>query len=110
VGTYRRALDAYGDEVPLSQFAANAFTGVMNLEAVIDDLGPDNVTPDAIIETLRAGTDVASFMTDTYTCDAGVVSSPITCVRGRRVYEVSGSELADLSDQWYDGTTDVVLG
>jgi branched-chain amino acid transport system substrate-binding protein len=109
VSTYRRGLDTYGDDVPLSQFAGNAFTAVMNVKAVIDGIGADNVTPDAIIEALRAGKDVASFMTDTYTCDSSVASSPITCVRGRRVFEVTGSELSDLSDQWYDGTTDVEL-
>ena len=110
VSTYRRALDTYGDDVPLSQFAGNAFTAVMNLKAVVDELGPDVVTPDGIIEALRDGTDVPSFMTDTSTCDGGVVGSPITCVRGRRVFEVSGTELTDLSDQWYDGTADAEFG
>jgi hypothetical protein len=110
VGTYRRALDTYGEDVPLSQFAGNAFTAVMNVKAVIDELGPDGVTPAAIIESLRAAADMPSFMTDTATCDGGVTGSPITCVRGRRVFEVSGSELADLSDQWYDGTAEAVLG
>jgi branched-chain amino acid transport system substrate-binding protein len=110
VSTYRRALDTYGEDVPLSQFAGNAFTAVVNLKAVVDDLGPDAVTPDAIIEALRAGTDVPSFMTDTATCDGGVSGSPITCVRGRRVFEVSGTELSDLSDEWYDGTPEAELG
>jgi hypothetical protein len=30
-------------------------------------------------------------------------------VRGRRVLEVSGDELSNLSDKWYDGTPDVKL-
>jgi hypothetical protein len=68
------------------------------------------VTPAAITDALRAGTDVPSFMTDTATCDGGVVGSPVTCVRGRRVFEVSGTELIDLSDQWYDGTAEAELG
>jgi branched-chain amino acid transport system substrate-binding protein len=110
VATYRRALDTYGEDVPLSQFAGNAFTAVINLKAVLDDLEPDGVTPDAILEGLRAWTDAPSFMTDIATCDLGVVGSPITCVRGRRVFEVSGSELSDLSDEWYDGTTEAKLG
>jgi ABC-type branched-subunit amino acid transport system substrate-binding protein len=110
VATYRRALDTYGDDVPLSQFAGNAFTAVMNLKAVVDGLGAAEVTPAAITDALRAGIDVPSFMTDTSTCDAGVVGSPVTCVRGRRVFEVSGTELIDLSDQWYDGTAEAELG
>ena len=110
VATYRRALDTYGEDVPLSQFAGNAFTAVMNLKAVVDGLGAAEVTPDAITDALRAGVDVPSFMTDTATCDLGVVGSPITCVRGRRVFEVSGTELTDLSDDWYDGTTEARLG
>ena len=45
VATYRRALKTYGgDEVPLSQFAGNAFTAVMNLEDVVDKLDPASVT------------------------------------------------------------------
>jgi branched-chain amino acid transport system substrate-binding protein len=110
VSTYRRTLDTYGEDVPLSQFAGNAFTAVMNLKAVVEDLGPDGVTADGITEALRATSDMPSFMTDTATCDGGVTGSPITCVRGRRVVQVSGNELTDLSDQWYDGTPEAELG
>jgi len=104
VGTYRRALDTYGNHVALSQFAGNAFTAVMNLKGVIDKLGAASVTSAAITKAFLAGTNVPSFMTDTYTCDQTVVLSPITCVRGRRVLKVSGTKLVDLSDKWYDGT------
>jgi hypothetical protein len=68
------------------------------------------VTPEAISAAIQAGVDVPSFMTDTYTCDQRLAFSPVTCSRGRRVFEVSGAELQDLSDQWYDGTVDVKLG
>ena len=110
VATYRRAVDSYGDHVPLSQFAGNAFTAVMNLKAVIDKLGPTGVTPVAITNAIRAGKDVHSFMTDTYTCDGTVPLSPGTCVRGRRVLEVKDGQLSNLSDRWYDGTGEVDLG
>ncbi len=110
VATYRAALDTYGHQVPLSQFAGNAFTAVMNLKAVLDKLGPTGVTPDAITSAIRAGSAVPSFMTDTYTCDGKVPASPSTCVRGRRVLKVTGNQLADLSDRWYDGTSQVNLG
>jgi branched-chain amino acid transport system substrate-binding protein len=110
VATYRRALDTYGKQVPLSQFAGNAFTAMMNLKAVIDKLGPTIVTPDAITNAIKSGSNVPSFMTDTYTCDGSVVSSPITCVRGRRLLVVKGTELSNVSDQWYDGTGQVSLG
>jgi branched-chain amino acid transport system substrate-binding protein len=111
VETYRRALDTYGEgDVPLSQFAGNAFTAVVNLKDVIDGLDPASVTPEAISAAIQAGVDVPSFMTDTYTCDQRLAFSPVTCSRGRRVFEVSGAELQDLSDQWYDGTVDVKLG
>jgi hypothetical protein len=110
VATYRRALDTYGNHVPLSQFAGNAFTAVMNLKAVLDKLGPTGVTAHAITNAIKAGRNVRSFMTDTYTCDGKVPLSPGTCVRGRRVLEVKSGELSDLSDQWYDGTGQVSLG
>ncbi|HTN79655.1 MAG TPA: ABC transporter substrate-binding protein [Acidimicrobiales bacterium] len=110
VATYRRVLDTYGDHVPLSQFAGNAFTAVMNLKAVVDDLGPENVTAESITSAFRAASNAASFMTDTSTCDMTVPISPITCVRGRRVLEVKDGALSDLSDKWYDGTTEVKLG
>ncbi|HEX2382776.1 MAG TPA: ABC transporter substrate-binding protein [Acidimicrobiales bacterium] len=110
VATYRRALDTYGDHVPLSQFAGNAFTAVMNLKAVVDKLGPTGVTADAITNAIKAGTNVQSFMTDTYTCDGKVPLSPGTCVRGRRVLEVKSGQLSNLSDQWFDGTGQVSVG
>jgi len=110
VAVYRHALDTYGSHVPLSDFAGNGFTAVMNLTAVIDKLGAANVTSQSIITALRAGSQVPSFMTDTYTCDQSVISSPVTCVRGRRVLQVKGSTLVTLSDQWYDGTGQVKLG
>ena len=88
--TYRRALDTYGDgEVPLSQFAGNAFTAVINLEDVIDGLGPASVTPAGIAGD-PTGVDVPSFMTDSYTCDQRLAFSPITCSGGRRVFEGRG--------------------
>ncbi len=104
VATYRRVLDTYGNHVPLSDFAGNAVTAVMNLKAVLDNLGAANVTPAAITSAIRAGRQVPSFLTDAYTCDSSVTGSPITCVRGRRVVEVKGRELFDLSNRWYDGT------
>lgn len=111
VATYRRALDTYGDgDVPLSQFAGNAFTAVINLADIVDGLEPASVTPAGITSAIRAGVDVPSFMTDNYTCDQRLAFSPITCSGGRRVYEVAGGELTNLSDQWYDGTANVVLG
>jgi branched-chain amino acid transport system substrate-binding protein len=111
VGTYRRVLDTYGDgEVPLSQFAGNAFTAVVNLKEVVDGLEPASITPSGIATAIRSGVDVPSFMTDAYTCDQRLAFSPVTCSRGRRVFEVAGGELTNLSDQWYDGTADVTLG
>jgi branched-chain amino acid transport system substrate-binding protein len=110
VETYRRALDTYGTDIPLSQFAGNAFTAVINLKMVIDALDPAEVTPAAIGAAVRGGVDVPSFMTDPYTCDERLPFSPVTCSRGRRVFEVTDGELANLSDQWYDGTADVKLG
>jgi ABC-type branched-subunit amino acid transport system substrate-binding protein len=111
VATYRRALDTYADgEVPLSQFAGNAFTAVLNLKDVIDGLDPASVTPSAISAAIQSGVDVPSFMTDNYTCDQRLPFSPVTCSRGRRVFEVTGGELTNLSEQWYDGSADVALG
>jgi ABC-type branched-subunit amino acid transport system substrate-binding protein len=107
VATYRRALDTYGNKVPLSQFAGNAFTAVMDIKQVIDKLGGTNVTTAAIAAALKAGKDHPSFMTDTYTCDQSIPLSPITCARGRRVFQVKGTELSDLGDKWYDGTAQV---
>jgi hypothetical protein len=110
VATFRRALDTYGTDVPLSQFAGNAFTAVVNLKNVIDGLAPADVNAAAIGAAVRAGVDVPSFMTDNYTCDERLAFSPVTCSRGRRVFQVQGGELTNLSDQWYDGTADVKLG
>ena len=111
VETYRRALDTYADgDVPLSQFAGNAFTAIINLADVIDGLDPAAVTPAAISDAIRSGVDIASFMTDEYTCDQRLAFSPVTCSPGRRVFEVAGTKLENLSDQWYDGTADVKLG
>ncbi|HEX2782522.1 MAG TPA: ABC transporter substrate-binding protein, partial [Ilumatobacteraceae bacterium] len=111
VATFRRALDTYATEkVPLSQFATNSFTAVINLKNVIDGLDPAAVTAAAISTAVRGGVNVPSFMTDAYTCDERLAFSPVTCSRGRRVFQVKGGELANLSDQWYDGTADVKLG
>ena len=111
VATYRRALKTYGgDEVPLSQFAGNAFTAVMNLKDVVDKLDPAAVTGANIATAIEAGVVVPSFMTDTYTCDQRLAFSPVTCSNGRRVFEASGGQLTNLGDKWYDGTPDVVLG
>jgi branched-chain amino acid transport system substrate-binding protein len=111
VATYRRALKTYGgDKVPLSQFAGNAFTAVMNLKDVVDKLDPASVTAANIATAIKAGVSVPSFMTDTYTCDQRLAMSPVTCSKGRRVFKASGGQLTNLRDKWYDGTPDVALG
>lgn len=111
VATFRRALDTYStEEVPLSQFSGNAFTAVINLKNVVDGLDPAAVTAAAIAAAIKAGVDVPSFMTDNYTCDGRLPFSPVTCSRGRSVFQVQDGELTNLSDQWYDGTAEVKLG
>jgi branched-chain amino acid transport system substrate-binding protein len=111
VATFRTALDTYAKgKVPLSQFAGNAFTAVINLKKVIDGLPAGPVTAAAIAAAIRSGVEVPSFMTDKYTCDARIALSPVTCSRGRRVFQVQGGALKTLSDKWYDGTADVKLG
>ncbi len=110
VAKYRKAINQYGKHVQLSQFSGNVFTAVMNLKAVLDKLGASGVTPAAIVAALRSAQDAPSFMTDAYSCDQRLAFSPITCSGGRRVFKVAGHKLVDVSNVWYDGTTQAKLG
>jgi branched-chain amino acid transport system substrate-binding protein len=110
VATYRRALDTYGKNVQLSQFAGNAFTAVMNLKTILDGVGASGVTAPAVTNALRSANQAPSFMTDSYTCDQRIPFSPITCTGGRRVFKVKGQRLVDISNAWYDGTSEAKLG
>lgn len=110
VATYRRIVDGRDEAVPLSEFASNAFAGIVDLKAVIDDLGGDAVDPAALATAFADARDVPNFMGRPISCDQPISLAPSVCVTGQRILQVQDGAVVDVGGDWYDGTADIDLG
>lgn len=79
------------------------FRGMMNLYGILDQLGPDGITSEAIIDALRASVDRESFWGHPYTCDGNQVPGlPALCAPQQTLFNMDvGNEISFLGD-WID--------
>lgn len=79
------------------------FRGMMNLYGILDQLGPDGITSQAIIEALQASVDRDSFWGHPYTCDGNQVPGlPSLCAPQQTLFNMdAGNDITFISD-WID--------
>ena len=103
VQLYNRAILKYADDLAPAGAGTVSFRGLMNLYAVMAGLGPDDVSPASIIDTLRASEDVPSFNGHPYTCATPQVPGlPSLCAPQQVLVEQRDGSLAEVSDGWID--------
>ena len=103
VQLYNRAILKYADDLAPAGAGTVSFRGLMNLYAVMAGLGPDDVSPATIIDTLRASEDVPSFNGHPYTCATPQVPGlPALCAPQQVLVEQRDGALAEISDGWID--------
>ena len=99
---YNAVIETYGDGLDPIGAGTVSFRAFMNLYRVLDDLGADDITPDAIAAELEGAVDVASFMGHPYTCDHDQLAGlPAVCAPQQIVAEMRDGELFQVGT-WVD--------
>ena len=100
---YMAAVGIWGDpELTGAGAGTVSFRSAMNLYAVLDELGPDGIDREAILEAFRAGEDEPSFNGHAYTCDGQQVPSlPALCAPQQLLVVRTADGLEELGD-WVD--------
>jgi branched-chain amino acid transport system substrate-binding protein len=100
---YNLAVLKYSDGLAPAGAGTVSFRGLMNLFAVMQRLGADQVTPAAIIDALRTSVDVPSFNGHPYTCATPQVPGlPALCAPQQVLVEQQDGQLTQISDGWID--------
>jgi branched-chain amino acid transport system substrate-binding protein len=82
-----------------------AFRGMMNLYAILIELGADNITSAGIVDALQNSVDRESFWGHNYTCDGKQVPGlPSLCAPQQTLMTINGSSQDDLEfiSDWID--------
>ena len=99
---YDEATDDY-NEGPAKGAGTVGFRGMMNLYGVLTDLGGDNITSAAIIDSLRASADRESFWGHPYTCDGNQVPGlQALCAPQQTLFVMSVPGQVEFVTGWID--------
>ncbi len=100
---YFDVVGKYGDpQLPAASAATISFRSVMNLYAVMVELGPNNITKEAIISQFRKARDHPSFTGHSYTCDGQQIPDlPAMCAPQQILVERQNDQIVPITD-WID--------
>lgn len=115
VRTYREKYEQYGSGTPnYSTFSQNAFSNVLNIRDLIEEVGYEGLTPKAIEKALLATKDQKSFMSHPYTCDRKLIPAfPAICNANERIVKIVDGKPQDAvtaNDGWIDAAPVVAQG
>jgi hypothetical protein len=71
---------------------------------VLDGLGPDGISREAILDTMRSAVDEPGFWGHAYTCDGQQVAGlPSLCAPQQSLIEVGANgDISIINDEWFD--------
>lgn len=99
---YSAVIGKYGDGLDPVGAGTVSFRSFMNLYAVLREIGADDLTPKAIIDSLSAKVDEPSFMGHDYTCDRKQFAGlPAMCSPQQVLAEMKDRNLTQVGD-WVD--------
>ena len=84
------------------------FRGMMNLYALLVELGPDNISPESITELVSSAVERESFWGHPYTCDGNQVPGlPALCAPQQTLFQIPNADAEDLTfiGDWIDTPT-----
>ncbi len=101
---YFDAVRSFGEEgMEVVGAGTVSFKNVMNIWDLMNELGPENVTPEAMIELAGQSEDRPSFMGHPYTCDGNQLPDlPAVCSPQQVLVQNQDGTLAQISDGWID--------
>lgn len=100
---YFAVTERYGDpNLPAQSAATVTFRSMMNLYALLDELGPDGISRQSLLELLRSTRKRPSFNGHDYTCDGKQVPGlPALCAPQQILVERRSGAIVPVSD-WID--------
>ena len=101
---YQAIADKYGPEFDYEPQGAGtvSFRAVMNLYAIVREIGAEDLTSDAILEAFRATVDQPSFFGHPYTCDGQQLPElPALCAPQQTLGKLEGGVVTQVTD-WID--------
>ena len=76
----------------------------MNLYDLFNEIGADNLTPDAVTQALNATVDQPNFMAYPYTCNREQLAiAPAVCDTHALIFQYENGEMVDVGDGWVTG-------
>jgi branched-chain amino acid transport system substrate-binding protein len=100
---YAAVVTKYGDpQLNAGSASTVSFRAAMNLYAALDALGPDDLSPEAVLAEMRRAVDRPSFNGHPYTCDGRQLPDlPAMCAPQQMLAGRDGDTIVALSD-WID--------
>ncbi len=101
---YFDVVSTYGEEgMELVGAGTVSVKSIMNIWDLMNELGPDDVTPATLTELVGQSQERTSFMGYPYTCDGQQMPDlPAVCSPQQVLIQNSGGDLVQLSDGWID--------
>ncbi len=107
VALYRAKLQQYGQgTIKYSGFSQSGFSAIMNIAELLTAIGPDSITPAAIIAKLKSQVKAHNFMTHPYTCDGkqtGAAPLVSVCNVFDRIVQIKNGVPVDVGGKWISG-------
>ncbi|MCU1388267.1 MAG: putative transporter, substrate-binding protein [Ilumatobacteraceae bacterium] len=104
VEAYVAAMGKYSPDSSLGVFTAFVFAGIMNLHAILDQIGPDSITSDSVRSALEASKDEPAYMADTYGCAGELTSlAPSVCGANVLMLHAEGGKFKQVSPTFLFG-------
>ncbi|MGK2930394.1 MAG: ABC transporter substrate-binding protein [Acidimicrobiales bacterium] len=102
-GIYASINELYSDEEG-GGAGTVGMRSVLNLYAVLTDLGADGISREAVLDELRSSVDRPGFWGHSYTCDGNQVSGlPSLCAPQQSLIRVEApGDVVTLNEEWYD--------
>lgn len=102
VETFSNAMKKYQNEAPIDPATQGGFTMMMNLYNQLGNLQGE-ITPAAILSTLKAATNEPNFMSAPYTCSSPQVPGlTAICNANIRIIQYTGSSFEDVGGGYVD--------
>lgn len=111
VRLYRKQLAAYaGSKQIVSMYSQSTFGGMMNIYAIMKQVGYGKLTTKNVVAALKAAKNKPSFMMHSYSCDGTAAPFPSVCNANVRIVQYTNGAFKDVGKKWISGANLVKLG
>jgi branched-chain amino acid transport system substrate-binding protein len=99
------ALHSYAPKnIVLDEITLAGFNAVMNIERTLQAMPQGQLTPPALLRTMKAARATPNFLAPAYSCTGKVTLAPSVCNFASRILVVKDGHLQDTGAGWVDGS------